>query len=171
MLTHPGATEKLKRNTDEDKNDLDVLLENHQFIWDEEEEESSADQDSSQKNSSLNWGQKIARKYYERLIRDYGICDLSGYKENKVSRDHVLIVYSFDRFFHFKSSFQIAMRWRIEKEVIQGKGQFICGNKACNCEDHLTSWEVNFAYMEKGVKKNALIKIRKKIFVIIKFYS
>lgn len=51
------------------------------------------------------------------------------------------------------------MRWRIEKEVVIGKGQFICGNKSCTIEKYLRTWEVNFAYVENEEKKNALVKI------------
>lgn len=57
--------------------------------------------------------------------------------------------------------FQIALRWRIEKEVIEGKGQFICGNKKCTEKEGLKSWEVNFAYEEQGERKNTLIKLSK----------
>lgn len=53
------------------------------------------------------------------------------------------------------------MRWRIEKEVIEGKGQFICGDKRCSIRDGLKSWEVNFGYIEHDEKKNALVKLRK----------
>lgn len=53
------------------------------------------------------------------------------------------------------------MRWRIEKEVIVGKGQFECGNKKCNEKENLRSWEVNFGYVEHGEKKNALVKLSK----------
>ena len=52
------------------------------------------------------------------------------------------------------------MRWRVEKEVVSGKGQFSCGNKHCDVGERLRSWEVNFAYMEHGEKKNALVKLR-----------
>ncbi|CAG8462818.1 15278_t:CDS:2 [Funneliformis mosseae] len=55
---------------------------------------------------------------------------------------------------------RIALRWRIEKEVITGKGQFICASTKCSNTSELKSWEVNFAYMEDGEKKNALVKIR-----------
>ena len=41
-----------------------------------------------------------------------------------------------------------------------GKGQFICGNKKCGEKEGLRTWEVNFAYVEQGGKKNALVKIR-----------
>jgi protein FRA10AC1 len=52
------------------------------------------------------------------------------------------------------------MRWRIEKEVMEGKGQFICGDKRCQSRDSLKSWEVNFGYIEHNEKKNALVKLR-----------
>ncbi len=60
-------------------------------------------------------------------------------------------------------SFEIAIRWRIQKEVVDGKGQFACGEKKCpnTDSDGLRTWEVNFAYMEERVKKNALVKLRK----------
>ena len=83
------------------------------------------------------WERKLAKTYYDRLFKEYAIADLTRYKENK-----------------------IALRWRIEKEVVEGKGQFACGNKHCQGRDNLESWEVNFAYIEQGQKKNALVKLR-----------
>ena len=83
------------------------------------------------------WEKKLAKTYYDRLFKEYAIADLSRYKENK-----------------------IALRWRIEKEVIEGKGQFACGNKHCQNRENLESWEVNFAYVEQGTKKNSLVKLR-----------
>lgn len=128
-LSYPGATSKLVRDTSRDKTDLDVLKEHHRFLWEEEDEE-AADGDS--------WGKRLAKKYYDKLFKEYGICDLSKYKENK-----------------------IAMRWRTEKEVVEGKGQFSCGEKRCDETRDLRSWEVNFGYVEEGAKKNALVKMRK----------
>ena len=83
------------------------------------------------------WEKKLAKTYYDRLFKEYAIADLSRYKENK-----------------------IALRWRIEKEVVAGKGQFACGNKHCLGREELQSWEVNFVYLEQGEKKNALVKLR-----------
>ena len=40
-------------------------------------------------------------------------------------------------------------------------GQFVCGSKKCPEKEELRSWEVNFAYVEQGEKKNALVKLRK----------
>ncbi|KAK0422519.1 hypothetical protein QR680_007620 [Steinernema hermaphroditum] len=124
LLFHPGATKQLVRDESRDKNDFDVIRENHKFLWD------SADED-------LSWEARLAKRYYDKLFKEYCIADLSRYKENKV-----------------------ALRWRIEKEVRSGKGQFICGNKHCSSEKGLDSWEVNFAYKEERIQKNALVKLR-----------
>lgn len=59
---------------------------------------------------------------------------------------------------------KVALRWRVEKEVVLGKGQFQCGAKQCNSDQGLKSWEVNFAYVEDNEKKNALVKLRKNFF-------
>lgn len=53
------------------------------------------------------------------------------------------------------------MRWRTEAELVSGRGQFTCCEKRCSARDGLRTWEVNFAYMEQGEKKNALVKLRK----------
>ena len=52
------------------------------------------------------------------------------------------------------------MRWRTEKEVVAGKGQFACANKKCEERNKLRTWEVNFGYVENKEKKNALVKCR-----------
>merc|ERR1711971_96272 len=55
---------------------------------------------------------------------------------------------------------QFGMRWRVDAEVITGKGQFVCANKKCSSVKKLRTWEVNFGYVEHNIKKNALIKCR-----------
>lgn len=40
-------------------------------------------------------------------------------------------------------------------------GHFSCGNRKCDEKNGLRSWEVNFAYVEGGEKKNALVKLSK----------
>ena len=55
---------------------------------------------------------------------------------------------------------QFAMRWRTEREVVVGKGQFVCAELSCREKDGLVSWEVPFAYREKGEHKTALVKVR-----------
>ncbi|XP_070507632.1 protein FRA10AC1 homolog [Chironomus tepperi] len=125
VLLKPGDTKYLqKKSIDNFKSDKDVIMENMRFIWNEESMPST-------------YEERLAKKYYDKLFREYAICDLSRYKENKIGN-----------------------RFRVEKEVIVGKGQFICGEKLCSENTNLRSWEVNFAYTEKGDRKNALVKIR-----------
>ncbi|XP_054262548.1 protein FRA10AC1 homolog isoform X2 [Macrosteles quadrilineatus] len=124
ILTRKGATALLKRDTSRDKRDIDVIRENHKFLWDDDEEPNT-------------WEKRLARKYYDKLYKEYCICDLSRFKENKV-----------------------AMRWQTEPELVSGKGQFVCGEKRCKENEGLRTWEVNFAYLEEGAKKNALVKLR-----------
>ncbi|XP_075216646.1 protein FRA10AC1 homolog [Lycorma delicatula] len=124
VLTKKGATALLNRDSSRDKRDIDVIRENHRFLWN----------DGSEPDT---WEERLARKYYDKLFKEYCICDLIYYKENKV-----------------------AMRWQTEQELITGKGQFVCGEKRCRNADNLKTWEVNFGYIEHGEKKNALVKLR-----------
>ncbi|KZC05991.1 PREDICTED: protein FRA10AC1 [Dufourea novaeangliae] len=125
LTLHGGSITSLKRDTSRDKTDYDVIKENHRFLW---------DQDNDLPDT---WGDRLAKKYYDKLFKEYCLVDLTYYKQNKV-----------------------ALRWRTEKEVIVGKGQFECGNKRCKEKENLKSWEVNFGYVEHGEKKNALVKLR-----------
>ncbi|KAK3925078.1 Protein FRA10AC1-like protein [Frankliniella fusca] len=124
FLCRKGATSLLQRDTSRDKTDYDVLRENHRFLWDAEDHPDT-------------WEAQLAKKYHDKLFKEYCICDLTMYKANKV-----------------------AMRWRTEPELISGRGQFTCGEKHCSVRDGLRTWEVNFAYQEQGEKKNALVKLR-----------
>lgn len=125
LTLYGGKREDFQRSTANDRTDSDVVQENNKFLWDDEE------------SSKLSWEDRLAKKYWDKLYKEYAITDLSRFKENK-----------------------IALRWRIEKEVVVGKGQFLCGNRKCNETDGLRSWEVNFSYSEKNEKKNALVKVR-----------
>ena len=58
------------------------------------------------------------------------------------------------------STGRIGLRWRTEKEVIAGRGQFTCASKHCESDDNLHSYEVPFEYAEQGVTKNELVKVR-----------
>lgn len=129
LLYFEGSTARLERDASKDRKDIDVIRENHRFLWDGEGE--------GQSSPKLTWGQTLAKRYYEKLFKEYCICDVSRYKENKV-----------------------AMRWRTEQEVMDGKGQFRCGARKCQETETLRTWEVNFAYVEEGEKKNALVKVR-----------
>uniref|UniRef100_A0AC35TSH1 Protein FRA10AC1 homolog n=1 Tax=Rhabditophanes sp. KR3021 TaxID=114890 RepID=A0AC35TSH1_9BILA len=87
--------------------------------------------------SKLSWEEKLAKRYYDRLFKEYCVADLEHYEKNK-----------------------IAMRWRTEKELKSGKGQFLCGSRNCVISDDLNTWEVNFKYVEDAETKNILVKLR-----------
>ncbi|KAG7227905.1 hypothetical protein INR49_013699 [Caranx melampygus] len=85
-----------------DKTDRDVLRENHRFLWRDEDED-----DMTWCSTLVNYSYKLleylekelAKKYYDKLFKEYCIADLSRYKENK-----------------------FGFRWRTENEVVSGKG-------------------------------------------------
>ncbi|XP_009775584.1 uncharacterized protein [Nicotiana sylvestris] len=82
------------------------------------------------------WEQRLVKRYYDKLFKEYCLADMTHYKSGK-----------------------IGLRWRTEKEVISGKGQFVCGNKHCDERDGIASYEVNFSYVEAGENKQALVKL------------
>jgi protein FRA10AC1 len=92
---------------------------------------------SEEDDAEDSWEARMARRYHAKLFKEYCIADLSRYKEQK-----------------------IGMRWRVEKEVVVGKGQFSCGVKRCDAKEDLASYEVHFGYQEAGERKEALVKLR-----------
>ncbi|KAA0192692.1 Fragile site folic acid type rare candidate 1 [Fasciolopsis buskii] len=124
-----GSWKDFQRDTSSDRRDIDVIREYNRFLWSEKDEPAS-------------WSERLAKRYWDKLFKEYCLVDLSRYKEDK-----------------------FGMRWRLEKEVISGKGQFTCGSVHCAAtgsagEGRLRSWEVNFAYKERGERRNALVKLR-----------
>eukprot|EP01080_Neovahlkampfia_damariscottae_P011787 gene11787-5124_t len=107
------------------KSDLDLIKKEYKFVIENDDDMEST------------WEKRTAKKYYDRLFKEYCLADLSKYKEKK-----------------------IGLRWRIEPEVIKGKGQFICGNIKCNEEENISTYEVNFEYIEEDEEKQALVKLR-----------
>lgn len=55
-----------------DKRDFDVIRENHKFLWNEETDATDT------------WEKRLAKKYYDKLFKEYCICDMTFYKQNKV---------------------------------------------------------------------------------------
>jgi len=125
FVIHYGRQNEYLRPLKEPKTDFDILRETYKFIRSEED------------NDDSTWEKRIAKKYYDKLFKEYCLADMELYKEGK-----------------------IGLRWRTQAEVMNGKGQFICGNKRCNSEENLKSFEVNFAYVENGEKRNILVKLR-----------
>ncbi|EPS44156.1 hypothetical protein H072_1874 [Dactylellina haptotyla CBS 200.50] len=131
------------------KTERDLLEEEFQFLRDDE----------GDAGGSNDTGKEIAKKYYDNLFREFALIDLSRWREG-----------------------QVALRWRTKQEVLQGLGQFTCASLTCpghlpSTEDsaefsldaverdvnegtvNLETFEMNFGYVEKGVKKNALVKV------------
>ena len=55
-----------------DKTDLDVIRENQKFIWEDDDKVDT-------------WEKRLAKKYYDKLFKEYCICDLTLFKQNKVA--------------------------------------------------------------------------------------
>ena len=55
------------------KSDYQIIKENFKFIWDA----------NSNVNSELSFEESFAKKYYDKLYKEYCISDLSLYKEGK----------------------------------------------------------------------------------------
>jgi protein FRA10AC1 len=72
------------------RNDYDVLRERHRFIWEDGEEPGEDD-----------WEGRQAKRYYDKLYKEYCLADFSRYAERK-----------------------LALRWRTEEEVLTGKGVY-----------------------------------------------
>ncbi|PSC75724.1 FRA10AC1 like [Micractinium conductrix] len=92
---------------------------------------------SESDDAADSWEMKLAKRYYSKLFKEYAIADLSRHKEGKVG-----------------------LRWRTQKEVVAGRGQFSCGATSCEERRGLASFEVPFAYREAGERKQALVKVR-----------
>lgn len=81
------------------------------------------------------WRVRDQIRYYNQLYREYVIMDLS-------------------------QTDTVGMRWRLEREVLEGKGETICCAKDCPVRLGLQSFEVPFCYQEGGERKVELVKAR-----------
>ena len=63
LLNYPGSTELLKRDTSKDQTDLDVIKENHRFLW------------NNVDDNTLTWEQRMAKKYYEKVVNSGNLLD------------------------------------------------------------------------------------------------
>ncbi|KJE89330.1 folate-sensitive fragile site protein Fra10Ac1 [Capsaspora owczarzaki ATCC 30864] len=98
--------------------DLDAVKRQHRFIWRDDDRLASTGAAAAASASTgaaegvmtarIAWEQRLAARFYDRLFKEYCLADLRFYKEGR-----------------------IALRWRTEREVLQGRGQFSCGNLKC----------------------------------------
>lgn len=150
-LAHRGGSATQLASSKSYSTDADVVRAHHRFLWDEVQGGSSSGTADSAGDGAmdsrvgsvpgsdaLTWEQQLAKRYWHRLFKEYVLADLSRYREG-----------------------DIGLRWRTEQEVLNGRGQFSCGNKACNRRDvPLTSYELHFGYIEHGEAREALVKVR-----------
>lgn len=87
--------------------ELAILQKHHQFIRDEQADSNNQQHQQPQasaSSSSLSWEDKLAMSWYSKLFREYALCDLTQYKTGGV-----------------------AMRWRLESEVLDRVGEVSMG--------------------------------------------
>lgn len=51
-----------------------MIREQNKFIWDDSED-----------LTDLSWEKRLAKRYYDKLFKEYCICDLTYFEQNKVS--------------------------------------------------------------------------------------
>lgn len=76
ILHHYVLPTTIEGKSHKHKRDIDVIRENHRFLWDEENEADIG---------GLSWEQRLALRYYRKLFKEYCIADLTRYKENKIA--------------------------------------------------------------------------------------
>ncbi|KAI8980091.1 folate-sensitive fragile site protein Fra10Ac1-domain-containing protein [Trametes punicea] len=117
--------------------EFDILKSSHKFLR----------EDDNVDDSQLSWDERLAKKYYSSLYREYAVCNLKHYKSGN-----------------------FALRWRTEEEVLSGAGETTCGNTRCplhkefpeensDIRPPLTTLELPFSYVEHGESKFALVKV------------
>ncbi|KAF9787469.1 folate-sensitive fragile site protein Fra10Ac1-domain-containing protein [Thelephora terrestris] len=130
-LQQHGSSSKAHHS--EGTTEFEILKSSHQFLRPDDEEV-----------KDLAWNDKVAKKYYDSLYKEFAVCDLKHYKSGNFS-----------------------LRWRTEDEVLSGSGETTCGNTRCHHHSpepdddgyHLNTVELPFAYNEKGEPKSALVKV------------
>jgi protein FRA10AC1 len=89
-----GKLEALKRKG---RTDWDVLKENHRFL----RPDAPDTEDGDANLSGYSYEDLLSLKYYNQLYKEFAVIDLKHYKTG-----------------------QLALRWRIEDELLEGIGQF-----------------------------------------------
>jgi len=84
-----------------------------------------------------NWVDRMTQSFDDQLYREYALVDLSHHLKRR-----------------------LGVRWRVEEEVVVGKGVSICGEVSCESASNLQSFEVPFSFSEGGKKKLELVKVR-----------
>jgi hypothetical protein len=110
---HSSSNSYRSSNSRLSSQDLEALEAHHEFIRDDHK-------DRQQLNTS--WEMRMARKFYNKLFKEFALVDLSRYQEGKMG-----------------------LRWRTEAEVASGQGQHTCGGLLCpGTSSSLHSYEVTY---------------------------
>lgn len=119
---------KKRKSSDQvTSSDLEAIKDTHEFIRDDDYDRTHCD----------DWRVRLARRYHDKLYKEYAIIDLSKYREKAYG-----------------------LRWRTEEEVLGTKGQLVCGSNDCDSTRDLRSYELPFRYTENDQTKRALVKVR-----------
>jgi protein FRA10AC1 len=81
------------------------------------------------------WQDRMVERYHDGLYKEFALADLS--RPGK-----------------------LGLRWRTRQEVVEGRGERTCGNKKCQVAEDLIALEVPFSYVEDGVSKKEMVKLR-----------
>jgi len=119
--------------TSDARSDVEILRESVSFL-------PPSSSSSSAPSSAL--AERLVRAYDAKLYREFALADLSR-------RDG-------------RGGGALGLRWRTERNVVSGKGQFVCGatRPACSGTVGLRTYEVPFAWVERDEKRTALVKLR-----------
>lgn len=82
------------------KHALEILQQRHQFLRDDTDDTAASKHGKASSSSTEEWEERLSKSWYDKLFREYALCDLSRYKEGGV-----------------------ALRWRIEDEVLERIGE------------------------------------------------
>ena len=120
--------------------DRAVLEERYEFVPSQQPPQGPTTSTSNATNppttTSATTGQdRMVQRYQEGLYREYALADLSR-------------------------PGQLGLRWRTRPEVMNGRGERSCGNKRCLVSSNLVTLEVPFSYVEGGVAKKELVKLK-----------
>jgi hypothetical protein len=84
------------------KTDADIIRQEHEFIRDDEADHTA---DASASARGKRWEAELAKKYWDRLYKEYALADTSRYREG-----------------------QLGLRWRTEQEVCACSCEVCCIN-------------------------------------------
>lgn len=108
--------------------DVEALSTHHEFVRNDKLDE---------KELHKKWESRMARRYYDKLYKEYVVADMRLYRLGK-----------------------LGLRWRTKKDVLAGIGSDVCGALSCGSCERLKTFEVPFQYAECGCVKSELVKLR-----------